>query len=122
MVQAVEYRHEALVSGGQCLAYAFRLGDVGHGCHPADLLAVRVAQRRDVHACGETGTIAALSLDFQSAAGRAARKQDVQCFLMLGMAARQPIGEGRGAADKIGFVPTYHAAKSRVDRKSTSEL
>ena len=40
VVRAFEHRHEAFVRGGQRLADALGLGDVGHGGHPADLVAV----------------------------------------------------------------------------------
>ena len=62
VVQAFEHRHEAFVRGGQRLADALGLGDVGHGGHPADLVAVGVQQRRHVHAGGEARAVAALGL------------------------------------------------------------
>lgn len=115
VVQAFQHRHEALVRGGQGLADALGLGDVGHRRHPADLVAVGVQQRRHVHARREARAVAALGLDFQAAAGRLSGHQHVQGVLVLFMAARHPVGKGRAAADQVGFVPADHAAEGRID-------
>src|SRR3989475_8406996 len=44
----LQHDGEALVGGGQLLADAVGLGDVGHGRHPARVLAMGVDQRRDI--------------------------------------------------------------------------
>ncbi|KAG1243909.1 hypothetical protein G6F65_022114 [Rhizopus arrhizus] len=75
VVQAFQHRHEALVRGGERLADALGFGDVRHGRHPADLVAVGVQQRGHIHAGGEARTIAALRFDLQAATGRLARHQ-----------------------------------------------
>ncbi|MNQ97353.1 hypothetical protein D3C85_1129970 [compost metagenome] len=100
--------------GGQGLADALGFGDVRHGRHPADLVAVGVQQGRHVHAGGEARAVAALRLDFQAATGRLAGHQHVQGVLVLFVAAGHPIREGRAAADQVGFVPADHAAERGV--------
>ncbi|MNQ78479.1 hypothetical protein D3C85_933910 [compost metagenome] len=114
VVQAFQHRHETFVGGRQGFADALGFGDVGHRRHPADLVAVGVQERRHIHARGKARAVAPLRFHFQAAAGRLARHQHVQRVLVLFVAAGHPIGEGRAAADQVGFVPADHAAERRV--------
>ena len=114
-VEALEHGGEALVRGGELVADALGLGDVGHRGHPAGLLALRVDQRRDVHPGVEHRAVLAHHLDLD-AAGRALAAQLLleQAGVLVAPVVR-PVGEGRMLADQVGLGEAGHGAERRVD-------
>src|SRR5690606_22154775 len=63
---------------------------------------------------GKSGSIAPLRFDFQPAAGCATGQQQVERFLVVGVATGYPVREWGGSTDQVGFVPAYHAAERRI--------
>ena len=113
-VKPFQHGREALVRIGQFFAHTLGLGDVGHRRHPAGLLAARIDQRRDIHACIKNGAALALDPDFKAAR----RRTTLQLVFQPGCQPLEvlfwPVRKGRNATDQLVFVPACHLAKSRV--------
>ena len=113
-VEALEHRGEALVRGGEFLARALRLGDVGHRRHPAGLAAGAVDQRRHVQARMEQRAVLAPHAQLEARTRRLAAQRHVELALHLGVGIARPVRERRDLADEVALVPAGHPAERRV--------
>ena len=114
-IQPFKYGGKTLVRGGQFLANAFGLGDVGHGGHPAGLLAVWINQRRHIHAGIKNLAVLALHAHLKSAGRGAAMQLVVQPphqGVKLGLG---PVRKRWRAAHQLMLAQARHLAKRRVD-------
>ena len=114
-IQAVDDGDETLMRPLQFDAHPFRLGDVVHRGHPADLLAVGVDERREVEADIETLAVLAHDAHLETAVRRLARQRGVDVALQLVEFFIRPVGVGWPDADQFALAEAGHPAKRRID-------
>ncbi len=114
-VEAFEDGREALVRGGELVADPLGFGDVRHRRHPAGLLALRVDQRRHVHARVEDRAVLSHHLDLDPAGRALALQLLLEQTRVLVAAVVRPVREGRMLADQVAFREPRHRAERRVD-------
>ncbi|CAM3914362.1 hypothetical protein ACAN107058_19800 [Paracidovorax anthurii] len=113
-IERFQHDGEALVRGGELLAHAVGLGDVGHRGHPAGLLAVGVDEGRDIEARVEQGAVPAPDPHLEAAHGLLAAQLVAQLGVQGLVLVLGPVGVGRRLADQLLGAPAGHLAEGRV--------
>ena len=114
-VDGVQHAGKTFLRGLQLASNALGFGDVGHGRHPAVVLAVGAQQGRQIHAGIKHMAVFVEHADFVAAP----HGDVVECFLqngrVVGNLFRRPEVERRRLPQQLLFAPARHLAKTGID-------